>query len=31
MHDHFGVAERVLAEQVFPDSAPVKATRGLVG
>jgi uncharacterized protein (DUF1501 family) len=31
LHDHLGLAERVLAEQVFPDSAPVKAMRGLVG
>jgi uncharacterized protein (DUF1800 family) len=26
-----GLAERVLAERVFPDSAPVKAMRGLLG
>jgi uncharacterized protein (DUF1501 family) len=31
LHDHLGVAERVLAESVFPDSAPVKAMKGLVG
>jgi uncharacterized protein (DUF1501 family) len=31
LHDHLGVAERVLAETVFPDSAAVKAVRGLVG
>src|SRR5882762_4802857 len=31
LHDHLGVAERVLAETVFPDSAPVKAMKGLVG
>lgn len=31
LHDHLGLAERVLAETVFPDSAPVKAMRGLVG
>jgi len=31
LHDHLGVAERVLAEQVFPDSAPVRAMKGLVG
>jgi len=31
LHDHLGIAERVLAEQVFPDSAAVKAMRGLVG
>jgi uncharacterized protein (DUF1501 family) len=31
LHDHLGVAERVLAEQVFPDSGRVKAMQGLVG
>jgi uncharacterized protein (DUF1501 family) len=31
LHDHLGVAERVLAETVFPDSAPVKPMRELVG
>ncbi len=31
LHDHLGVAERVLAETVFPDSAGVKAVRGLLG
>ena len=31
LHDHLGVAERVLAETVFPDSAPVKPMKGLVG
>src|SRR5712664_2921218 len=31
LHDHLGVAGRVLAETVFPDSAPVKAMKGLVG
>ena len=31
LHDHLGLAERVLAEQVFPDSAPVRAMKGLVG
>jgi uncharacterized protein (DUF1501 family) len=31
LHDHLGLAERVLAETVFPDSAPVKAMKGLVG
>jgi uncharacterized protein (DUF1501 family) len=31
LHDHLGLAERVLAENVFPDSAPVKAMKGLVG
>ena len=31
LHDHLGLAERVLAEAVFPDSARVKAMKGLVG
>jgi uncharacterized protein (DUF1501 family) len=31
LHDHLGVAERVLAETVFPDSAGVRGMRGLVG
>jgi uncharacterized protein (DUF1501 family) len=31
LHDHLGVAERVLAETVFPDSASVKAVKGLLG
>jgi uncharacterized protein (DUF1501 family) len=31
LHDHLGVAERVLAETVFPDSAAVKPVKGLVG
>jgi uncharacterized protein (DUF1501 family) len=31
LHDHLGLAERVLAETVFPDSAPVKPVKGLVG
>jgi uncharacterized protein (DUF1501 family) len=31
LHDHLGVAERVLAQTVFPDRAPVKAMPGLVG
>src|SRR6266481_6604176 len=31
LHDQFGLTERVLAEQVFPDSAPVKPMKGLVG
>lgn len=31
LHDHLGLAERVLAETVFPDSAPVKPMKGLVG
>ncbi len=31
LHDHLGLAERVLAQQVFPDSAGVKPMQGLVG
>jgi len=31
LHDHLGLAERVLTETVFPDSAPAKAMKGLVG
>jgi uncharacterized protein (DUF1501 family) len=31
LHDHLGLGERVLAENVFPDSAPVKGMKGLVG
>ena len=31
LQDHFGLGERALAESVFPDSAPVKAMKGLVG
>jgi uncharacterized protein (DUF1501 family) len=31
LRDHLGLAERVLAERVFPDSAPVKPMQGLVG
>jgi uncharacterized protein (DUF1501 family) len=31
LHDHLGISERALAEAVFPDSAPVKAMRGLLG
>jgi uncharacterized protein (DUF1501 family) len=31
LRDHLGIAERVLAETVFPDSAPVKGMNGLVG
>jgi uncharacterized protein (DUF1501 family) len=30
-HDHLGLAERLLADTVFPDSAPVKPMKGLVG
>ena len=31
LHDHLGLADRVLAENVFPDSAQVKPMKGLVG
>jgi uncharacterized protein (DUF1501 family) len=31
LHDHLGIAERVLADSVFPDSAAVKPVKGLVG
>jgi uncharacterized protein (DUF1501 family) len=31
LKDQFGIAERVLAESVFPDSAAVKPMQGLVG
>jgi uncharacterized protein (DUF1501 family) len=31
LHDQFGLAERVLAQAVFPDSVAVKPMRGLVG
>jgi uncharacterized protein (DUF1501 family) len=31
LHDHLGLAERVLAETVFPDSAAAKPMRGLMG
>src|ERR1700712_562834 len=31
LHDQFGLAERVLAETVFPDSAAVKPMQGLGG
>jgi uncharacterized protein (DUF1501 family) len=31
LHDHLGVAERVLAETVFPDSAAVRPAKGLMG
>ncbi|MCC8967254.1 DUF1501 domain-containing protein [Bradyrhizobium sp. Pear76] len=30
LHDQFGLGERVLADTVFPDSAPVKPMKGLV-
>jgi len=30
LHDHLGIADRVLAETVFPDSAAVKGMKGLV-
>jgi uncharacterized protein (DUF1501 family) len=31
LRDHLGLVERVLAQTVFPDSAPVKGMQGLVG
>jgi len=31
LRDHLGIAERVLAETVFPESASVKPIKGLVG
>jgi uncharacterized protein (DUF1501 family) len=31
LRDHLGIAERVLAERVFPDSATVRGMQGLVG
>ena len=31
LKDQFGLAERVLAESVFPDSGVVKPMQGLVG
>jgi uncharacterized protein (DUF1501 family) len=31
LRDHLGLAEGVLAQRVFPDSAPVKPMQGLVG
>jgi len=31
LQDQFGLTERMLAETVFPDSAPVKPMKGLVG
>ncbi len=31
LHDQFGLAERVLAESVFPDSSAVKPMKELVG
>jgi uncharacterized protein (DUF1501 family) len=31
LRDHPGIADRVLAETVFPDSAAVKPMQGLVG
>jgi uncharacterized protein (DUF1501 family) len=31
LHDHLGLAEGVLAQAVFPDSAAVKPMQGLVG
>ena len=31
LHDHLGISERALAEAVFPDSASIKAMKGLLG
>jgi uncharacterized protein (DUF1501 family) len=31
LKDQFGIAEKVLAESVFPDSSAVKPLQGLVG
>jgi uncharacterized protein (DUF1501 family) len=31
LHDQFGIAERVLADSVFPDSGAVKPMKGLIG
>jgi len=31
LRDHLGLAERVLAERVFPESAQVKPMQGLLG
>jgi uncharacterized protein (DUF1501 family) len=31
LRDHLGLAERGLADTVFPDSAPVRGMTGLVG
>jgi uncharacterized protein (DUF1501 family) len=31
LQDQFGLTERILGETVFPDSAPVKPMKGLVG
>jgi uncharacterized protein (DUF1501 family) len=31
LRDHLGLAERVLAERVFPDSAQVKPMQELIG
>jgi uncharacterized protein (DUF1501 family) len=31
LRDHLGLGERVLAETVFPDSAPAKPMKGLLG
>jgi len=31
LKDQFGLAEKVLAQSVFPDSAAVKPMQGLVG
>jgi hypothetical protein len=31
LRDHLDLAERVLAQSAFPDSAPVKGIKGLIG
>jgi uncharacterized protein (DUF1501 family) len=31
LRDHLGIGESVLAQNVFPDSAAVRAMKGLVG
>jgi uncharacterized protein (DUF1501 family) len=31
LQDQFGLAERMLADSVFPDSGAVKPMKGLVG
>jgi len=30
LHDHLGLGERVLADNVFPDSAMVRPAKGLI-
>jgi uncharacterized protein (DUF1501 family) len=31
LREHLGLSDRVLADNVFPDSATVKGMKGLVG